>query len=81
MEDGKILASAKRCIAVLTGRLLCASKWETSLVRGDHNELLCCKPSLLGVFEALASEYWLRVLTFCRSLVTGVSSEGAFCDL
>ena len=57
MEAGEILASAKRCIAVSTGRLLCASKWEPSFVRGDDNELLSCKPSLLGVFGALASEY------------------------
>ena len=57
MEAGEILASAKQCIAVSTGRLLCASKWEPSLVRGDHDELLSCNPSLLGVFGVLATRY------------------------
>ena len=42
---------------VLTGRLCGLQKWEPSLVRGDHDELLCCKSSLLGVFGALASNY------------------------
>ena len=50
-------------------------------MRGDHDELLCCKPSLLGVFGALVSKYCRPVLTFRPFLVTGVSSEGAFCDL
>jgi len=42
---------------VLTGRLCGRQKWEPSLVRGGHDELLCCKPSLLGVIGALASKY------------------------
>ena len=50
-------------------------------MRGDHDELLCCKYSLLGVFGALASTNGARVLTFRPSLVTGVSSEGTVCDL
>ena len=54
MEAGEILASAND---VSTGRLLCASKWESSLVRGDHDERLCYKPSLLGVFGALSRKY------------------------
>ena len=54
MEAGEILASAND---VSTGRLLCASKWDPSLVRGDHNELLFSKSSILGVFGALASKY------------------------
>ena len=50
----EILAS-ERCIDVSIGLLLCASKWEPSLARRDHDELLCCKPSLLGIIGALAS--------------------------
>ena len=78
IEACEILASAND---VSSGCLFCASKWEPSLELGDHDEHLCWKPSLLGVFGDLASKYSRPVLTFHPSLVTGVSLEGAFCDL